>query len=178
MEERIRQLLLSEDPPTQKRVYYDHCDRLMAVIYRYIGSVVEAEEVLQDVFLIIFEKIDQFDPEKGAFAAWSHRIAINSALMFLRKKKNMVFTQEDLAGFRLAEKLITHPDQMEQADLDYYINKLPDKSAVVFRLKAIEGYKHQEIAEMLGIKMDASRAIYSRAREKLKKYLSHLKPLA
>jgi len=178
VEKETLQLLRSEDSPTQKRVYYEHCDRLMGVVYRYLKSVADAEEVLQDVFLTIFEKIDRFDPEKGSFLAWTHRIAVNSALMFLRKKRHMVFTYDDLTLLPATDKLITQPHQMEETDMDYYIDKLPKKSAVVFRLKAVEGYNHQEIADMLCIQSDASRAIYSRARKTLRRYLSNLNPLA
>ncbi len=172
MENKTLQLLRTEDPPTQKKVYYEHCDRLMGVVYRYLGSVADAEEVLQYVFLTIFTKIDDFDPEKGAFTSWTHRIAVNSALMFLRKKKRMVFAYEDLAALPATDYTVVPPHQMEQTDIDYYLARLPDKTAVVFRLKAVEGYNHQEIAEMLCIRSDASRAIYSRARKKLRKYLN------
>jgi len=178
VEKQTLQLLLSEDAATQKRVYYEHCDRLMGVVYQYLRSVADAEEVLQDVFLTIFEKIDRFDPAKGSFLAWTHRIAVNCALMFLRKNKNMVFTQDDLTTLPATEKLITQPDQMEQSDMDYYIDQLPEKSAVVFRLKAVEGYNHREIADMLCIESTASRAIYSRARKTLKTYLRNFSLLA
>jgi len=90
----------------------------------------------------------------------------------------MVFTQDDLTSLPATEKLVTPPYQMEQSDMEYYIDQLPDKSAVVFRLKAVEGYNHREIAKMLCIKSDASRAIYSRARKKLRQYLSSVKILA
>ena len=173
MEENTLQLLLSEDPNTQKQIYYEHCDRLMEVIYHYLGSVADAEEVLQDAFLKIFEKIALFDPQKGSFSAWTHRISVNCALMFLRKKKRMIFTREDLTNLPISNHLITQPDQMEQLDMDHYLDKLPKKSAIVFRLKAVEGYNHQEIAKMLGIKSDASRAIFSRARKKLIQYFRY-----
>ena len=175
MDIKTLRLLRAADPPTQKRVYYQHCDRLMAVIFQYLGSVADAEEVLQDIFLTIFEKIEKFDPQRGSFSAWSHRIAINKALMFLRKKKQMRFTYEDLTNLPISNHLTTSPNQMEQTDLEYYIKKLSGKSAVVFRLKAIEGYKHEEIAKLLGIRSDASRAIFSRARKQLQNYFKGLK---
>lgn len=176
MEDKTLKLLHKSDPPTQKRVYYQHCDRLMAVVYQYLGSVADAEEVLQDTFLTIFEKIDKFDPKRGTFYAWTHRIAINKSLMFLRKKKQMRFSSEDLTNPSISNHLTTSPQQMEQADLEYYISKLPNKAAVVFRLKAVEGYNHEEIAKLLGIRSDASRAIFSRARKRLQNYFSGLKP--
>ncbi|MEO1626520.1 MAG: sigma factor, partial [Bacteroidota bacterium] len=65
--------LRQQVPEAQKQLYYQHCDRLMAVIYRYTGNTADAEEVLQDSFIQIFEKIDLFDPSKGSFSAWSCR---------------------------------------------------------------------------------------------------------
>jgi len=59
------ELLLSEDAATQKQVYYEHCDRLMKVVYQYLKSVADAEEVLQDVFLTIFEKLTASIRKKG-----------------------------------------------------------------------------------------------------------------
>ena len=163
--------LQSEDPEIQKKVYYEHCDRLMGVIYGYLQSLVDAEEVLQDTFLTIFEKIHTYVPSKGSFEGWSHRIAVNKALMFLRKKKHLIFTDTDLNNIPSNDKIncITENDKNDL--VDEVIGKLPFKSAVVFRLKAIEGCSHNEIAEMLNIKTDASRAIFSRARKKLRKIL-------
>lgn len=163
--------LQSEDPEIQKKFYYEHCDRLMVVIYGYLQSVADSEEVLQDTFLTIFEKINSYVPSRGSIEGWSHRIAVNKALMFLRKQKRVVFTDADLNSIPANEPLNFKTGDVDEDPVDQIINTLSFKSAIVFRLKAIEGCSHQEIAEMLNIKTDASRAIFSRARKKLRVFL-------
>ena len=145
MEAHIFKRLIQNDAATQKVVYYQHADRLMAIVLRYVHSVPEAEDVLQDSFIQIFEKIKSFDNSKGKFESWSAKIAINYALMFLRKKKNLVFYEEDLHAQQLISKNKALYN-LESEDIANLIGELDDKYAVIFKLKAIEGYKHQEIA--------------------------------
>ena len=151
---------------TQKAVYYEHADRLMAIVLRYLGSVADAEEVIQDTFVRVFEKIDSFDSTRGSFKSWTSKIAINFALMALRKKKQIVFYEEDLHA-----ALNVVPNQaikkIEEEEVDQIIDSLDEKYAMIFKLKAIEGFSHQEIAQLLGIKKEASRTIFSRAKKQL-----------
>lgn len=170
MEAPILKRLSQNDAAAQKAVYYQHADRLMAVVLRYVPSVMEAEDVLQDSFITIFEKIRMYDKNKGSFEAWSAKIAVNYALMFLRKQKNLVFYEEDLH----AQHLKTNNEaehKLEREDVEKLLQVLDEKYAIIFKLKAIEGYKHQDIAEMLGIRKEASRTIFSRARKQLKLFL-------
>lgn len=175
MEAPILKRLSQNDSATQKAVYYQHADRLMAIILRYVPSIMEAEDVLQDSFITIFDKVKMYDKDKGSFEAWSAKIAINYALMFLRKKKNLVFYEEDLH----AQQLQTTNEgvhNLEREDVEKLIQVLDEKYAIIFKLKAIEGYKHQEIAKVLGIKKEASRTIFSRARKQLKQFLKPKAP--
>ena len=170
MEAHILKRLNQNDSATQKAVYYQHADRLMALVLRYVPSVMEAEDVLQDSFVQIFEKIALYNKDKGSFKGWSAKITINYALMFLRKRKNLVFYEEDLH----AKHFNTNNDvvlKFQTEDIEKLLQNLDEKYAIIFKLKAFEGYKHQEIAELLGIQTEASRKIYSRARKKLKQIL-------
>ena len=160
-------LLSKNDAATQQQVYYQHADRLMAIVLRYVPSVVDAEEVLQDSFIRVFEKIDSFDEQKGSFKAWSSKIAVNFALMFLRKKRKLVFYEEDLHA-KILNINNEAVQKLNQEDINKQIEKLDEKYAVIFKLKAIEGYSHQEIAILLGIKKEASRTIFSRAKKQLR----------
>lgn len=167
------QLLQRQDAATQKRVYYQHCDRLMNVIHPYFESVADAEEVLQDTFLTIFDKIERFDSNKGAFTSWTHRIAINKALMHLRKKKRLRYTQQEFQ--EIVQKDRPNVGQLDQQTIEQYLTTLSEKSAIVFRLKVLEELSHKEIAEILKINPDNSRAIYSRVRKKLRQHFLNLK---
>ena len=151
---------------TQKAVYYNHADRLMAIVLRYLGSIADSEEVIQDTFVRVFEKIETFDASRGSFNSWTSKIAINFALMALRKKKQIVFYEEDLHA-----ALSVVPNQaiqkIEEEEVEQIIDSLDEKYAVIFKLKAIDGFSHSEISELLGIKKEASRTIFSRAKKQL-----------
>ncbi len=159
--------LIQQNASTQKRVYYAHCDRLMAIVLRYVPIVAEAEEVLQDSFVTIFDKIQSYDSDKGTFKAWSAKIAINFALMYLRKKKKMVFYEEDLHAniLKINNTALTN---LELEDVEQQIAHLDEKYRVIFKLKAMEAYSHQEIAQLLGINSASSRTIFSRAKKQLR----------
>lgn len=167
MKQQTLNKLKNSNRATQKAVYYDHCDRLMAIALRYCGSVPDAEEVIQDTFVKVFEKINDFDSARGSFEGWTAKIAINFALMALRKKKQMVFYEEDLHA-----ALSVVPNQaiqkIEEEEVEQIIDSLNEKYAVIFKLKAIEGMSHEEIAQLLNIKKEASRTIFSRAKKQLR----------
>lgn len=153
--------------PTQKAIYYRHCDRLMAIALRYLGSVADAEEVVQDTFVRVFERIADFDESRGSFEGWSAKITVNFALMAIRKKKQFVFYEEDLhAAIQAIPNEGVH--QLEAENVQTVISTLDEKYAVIFKLKAIEGYSHEEISKLLGIKKEASRTIFSRAKKQLR----------
>jgi len=175
LEAHILKRLSQNDPATQKAVYYQHADRLMAIVLRYVSSVMEAEDVLQDSFVQIFEKIKTYDKNKGNFEVWSAKIAVNYALMFLRKKRKLIFYEEDLHA-QLFKTKNTAEHQLESEDVEKMIQSLDEKYAIIFKLKAIEGYSHKEIAELLGIRKEASRTIFSRARKQLKQFLKSKEP--
>jgi len=175
LEAHILKQLSQNDPATQKAVYYQHADRLMAIVLRYVPSIMEAEDILQESFLQIFDKVKMYDDDKGSFEAWSAKIAVNYALMFLRKKKKLVFYEEDLHAQHLKTKNEAE-HKLESEDVEKLLGVLDEKYAIIFKLKAIEGYKHQDIAEILGIQKEASRTLFSRARKKLKFFLKSKEP--
>lgn len=174
MNEHTLKQLKRNEPTVQKAVYYEHADRLMTIVLRYVTSLPEAEDLLQDIFIIIFKKIETYDKNKGSFDAWSARIAINQALMFLRKKTNTIFYEEDLHSQQVTttnKALLS----LENQDIQKIIQELDEKYAIIFKLKAIEGYKHKEIAELLNIKKESSRTIFSRAKRQLRQLIKFRK---
>ena len=161
-------LLINQSRQAQNSLYFEHCDRLMHIIQRYVWTVADAEEVLQDSFLKIFEEIAQYDAGKGRFESWSARIAITHCLMFLRKKKNVAISIGDIMEaeqhFRIQD-----PTPFWQSDFEKIASQLSTKQALVFQLRAIEGYTFDEIKDLVGLKEEAnSRKIYSLARQSLR----------
>lgn len=161
--------LKRQDPRAQKELYYQHCDRLMLIVRRYIKNTIDAEEVLQDAFMNIYTKIDHYNPELGVFEAWSARLTINNALKFYRKKKSIQYSDRDINEVNV---YISNNglDNLEAEDVYEKINKLDEKYRTIFLLKGVEGYSHKEIGELLGIQEISSRKLYSRARKKLQEF--------
>lgn len=138
------------------------------VCLRMVGNAVEAEDVMQEAFLKALTKIDTYEG-KVSFGAWLKKIVINRSLDQLKKRKvkfeelNEKIPDEQPAHFDLSEI------QMEQ--LKKAIQQLPDGYRVVLSLYLLEGYDHEEIAQILGITNVSSRSQFLRAKLKLRQML-------
>lgn len=170
MEKKLLHKLYKRHAQTQRAVYDAHGERLMHIIVRYVIDIPYAEEVLQDTFIQIFDKIQQYDPQKGTFNNWSHKIAVNQALMKLRKINSNKFKVTDLVESR---DIINNNglDNLNYEDLLLKVETLSPKQNALIKLRLIEGYEFQEISELLGISISNSRKILSRARNILSEQL-------
>lgn len=145
-----------------KVVYERFAGKMLAVCTRYCSNRDDAEEVMLDGFMRVFEKIEQFR-EDGSFEGWIRRVMVTESLMFLRKSKQ--WRQETYI-----EDVTVEPDYewadtaLNESDLLRIVNQLPDGYRTIFNLYAIEGYSHAEIADMLGISEGTSKSQLSRAR--------------
>lgn len=145
-----------------KVVYERFAGKMLAVCTRYCSNRDDAEEVMLDGFMRVFEKIEQFR-EDGSFEGWIRRVMVTESLMFLRKSKQ--WRQETSI-----EDVTVEPDYewadtaLNESDLLRIVNQLPDGYRTIFNLYAIEGYSHAEIADMLGISEGTSKSQLSRAR--------------
>ncbi|GAB3778416.1 RNA polymerase sigma factor [Spirosoma horti] len=155
-----------------KVVYERFAGKMLAVCTRYCANKDDAEEVMLDGFMRVFEKIEQFR-EEGSFEGWIRRIMVTESLMFLRKAKQ--WRQEVPI-----DEVTVEPDYewadtaVNENDLMRLVNQLPDGYRTVFNLYAIEGYTHAEIAEMLGISEGTSKSQLSRARMMLQANLKKM----
>ncbi|WP_020598563.1 RNA polymerase sigma factor [Spirosoma panaciterrae] len=145
-----------------KVVYERYAGKMLAVCTRYCANRDDAEEVMIDGFMRVFEKIDQFR-EDGSFEGWIRRVMVTESLMFLRKNKQW---RQEVS----MDEVTVEPDYawadtaVNENDLLRMVNQLPDGYRTVFNLYAIEGYSHAEIADMLGISEGTSKSQLSRAR--------------
>jgi RNA polymerase sigma-70 factor (ECF subfamily) len=145
-----------------KVAYERFSGRMLAVCMRYCANRDDAEEVMIDGFMRVFEKISQFR-EDGSFEGWIRRIMVTESLMFLRKNKQ--WRQEIPIDDVTVEPDYAWADTaIHENDLLRMVNQLPDGYRTVFNLYAIEGYNHAEIAELLGISEGTSKSQLSRAR--------------
>ena len=150
----------------------------MTVCLRYARSSADAEDILQDAFIKVFDKMHQFKFE-GSFEGWIRRIVVNTAL----KKYSLRRYEKEVVGYEIKDKDESSVEASAYSDLTAkelmdLINMLPSGYKLIFNLYVIEGYQHDEIAEMLGIKPGTSRSQLVKARNMLQKQLLELQKIA
>jgi RNA polymerase sigma-70 factor (ECF subfamily) len=151
---------------------------MLGVCHRYARNTEDAEDILQDSFIKVFNKIKQFKSE-GSFEGWIRRIVVNTAL----KKYTLTRYSKEFSVEEMKEapgQLVEAPaySHLTEKDLLALINNLPDGYRVIFNLYVIEGYQHDEIADMLGIQPGTSRSQLVKARILLQKQLTELQKVA
>jgi len=153
-----------------EKLYRDNVDRVFALCLRMTGDGAKAEELAQDAFVRAWEKLPTFEG-KSAFSTWLHRLAVNVVLGSRRAEGiriGKVFTTDDLT---LYESPGRPHDPGHRMDLERAIARLPTGARTVFVLHDVEGYKHEEIAEMHGLAVGTCKAQLHRARRLLREAL-------
>ncbi|KPK63068.1 MAG: hypothetical protein AMS21_06910 [Gemmatimonas sp. SG8_38_2] len=161
-------LAAAGDTKAFERLYHRHVARVHSLARRMIGAEL-ADEITQDVFVRVWEKLGSFRGE-AAFGTWLHRVAIN---VILGRRKQMGIRRERFVdGDKAVGQLSSNPRGSETAiDFESAMELLPDGAQQVFVLHDVEGYKHSEIAEMMGITSGTSKSQLHRARMILRDYL-------
>ena len=157
----------------QRALFDKFAPKMLAVCQRYLRNSQEAEDVLQDGFVKVFQKIVDFKME-GSLEGWIRRIVVNTALDTIRKNKKLL---DDVQVEEVQYKVsfTDHQfDGMDLAQLMKLIDEMPDGYRIVFNMFAIEGYSHKEIADTLGVTENTSKSQYSRARAFLRTQLELL----
>jgi len=163
---RIRQ----GDPDALSAAYYRHAGPLLTLAVRLLGSGAEAQDVIQDLFVGLPEALLRYE-ENGLFRAWLRRIVIRMALMRLRaQRRRREVVLEPAIGWPARAPA----NAADNLDLARAMAQLPDDYRIVVVLKAIEGYSHEEIAGILGIRRNASEVRFHRALERLRVLLEVL----
>jgi RNA polymerase sigma-70 factor (ECF subfamily) len=163
-------LAASGDRRAFERVYRANVNRVFAICVRMSGDRSRAEELTQDVFVRVWEKLPLFRGE-SAFSTWVHRLAVNVVLN-ARKAEGRERSRRDPDGEEVLEGRGSSPHDGDRMDLEKAIATLPPGARKVFILHDVEGYKHEEIAEMLGVTAGGSKAQLHRARMLLREALS------
>ena len=149
---------------SQEQIYRLLAPKLFAVCLKYSRSYEEAQDNLQDGFLLIFDKIKQFN-NKGSFEGWAKRVLINFILQQYRKQSIFEIVSENYP-----EEVEVEVEE-ENISLDFLtriIQELPDRYRLVFNLYVLDNYEHKEIAALLEITESTSKSNLSRARKILK----------
>jgi RNA polymerase sigma-70 factor (ECF subfamily) len=162
-----------------ERLYQLHNRRVYSLCLRMVGNTAEAEDLTQEAFLQLFRKIGTFRGE-SAFSTWLHRLAVNVVLMRLRKKtgsesslEEVTEPDEETGGPR---KDFGAPDlelsgSIDRVNLKRAVDQLPAGYKAIFVLHDVQGYEHNEIAEIMGCSIGNSKSQLHKARMRLRELL-------
>ncbi len=169
-DEQIVKGCIDKNAIAQRNLYDKFARKMMGVCLRYCDSTEEAEDVVQNGFISVFENIESFKGT-GSLEGWVRKIMVNTALTNIRKNKKLKQNIElDSVEFMLPSNTYIN-DSFAAKDLLKIIQTLPVGFKTVFNLYAIEGYSHKEIGEMLNISEGTSKSQYSRAKAHLQKII-------
>ena len=155
----------------QHQIYSKFSSKMLSVCRQYIKDLHQAEDVMIIAFMKVFTNLKKFKHE-GSFEGWIRRIMINECISYIRVHKKVMFIEDENY---FEESFNTIESQFSVEDLQFLIDRLPDGYKIVFNLYCIEGFKHQEIAAMLGINEGTSKSQLSHARKMLQSNIKKLK---
>jgi len=168
-EDQLISACLKQDLQAQKALYERFASTMLFVCLRYVQNRQEAEDLMIKGFTKVFKKLAQFKSD-GSFQAWVRRIMVNECLEYLRSNKSM-YLEIDLEKADMKAGYALLPQNLEVEDLMKMIEQLPTGYRTVFNLFALEGYSHNEIAQILQISVNTSKSQLSRGRKLLQQYL-------
>ncbi len=156
----------------QKILYQSFYGKMLAVCMRYAADINEAQDILHDGYIKVFNKLKSFE-YKGSFEGWIRRIIVNNAIDYVRNKRDFVISISDDNTFNnLKDNSFDNNDEqlikMKAEIIIKLIQKLSPAYRTVFNMYVIEEYSHKEIAEELNISIGTSKSNFAKAKLKLK----------
>lgn len=170
-EKEIIQLAVDNNRSAQQQIYSRFSPKMLSVCRQYIKDMHQAEDVMITAFMKVFLNLNKFE-NKGSFEGWIRRIMVNECISFIRVDKKVKYVEDENY---FEESCNNIESQFSVEEIQFLIDCLPDGYKIVFNLYVIEGYKHQEIATMLGISEGTSKSQLSHARKMLQGQLNNLK---
>jgi RNA polymerase sigma-70 factor (ECF subfamily) len=164
-------LAIENNRKAQQSIYSRFSPKMLAVCRQYIKDLQQAEDVMLAAFMKVFTNLKTFQ-HNGSFEGWIRRIMVNECISYIRVQKKVQFIKDEIyveEGFNPVEC------EFSTADIQLLIDSLPDGCKMVFNLYAIEGFKHKEIAAMLGFNEGTSKSQLSHARKILQQRINTLK---
>lgn len=165
------------DEPAFQQIYRAHAARIHSLCRRILRNEEDAEDLTQEVFLQLFRKIDTYRGE-AAFSTWLHRLSLNIILMALRKRHLNVVPLEEEGAEDHASTVpeLGRADQsligcVDRVALERAVSELPPGYRIMYLLHDVEGYEHEEIADILGCTAGNCKSQVHKARMKLRRLL-------
>lgn len=163
-------LAVESNRQAQQKIYTQFSPKMLSVCRQYIKDIHQAEDVMITAFMKVFVNLRNFE-QKGSFEGWIRRIMVNECISFIRVQKKVKYLEDEVY---YEENFNPIESQFSVENIQFLIDGLPDGYKMVFNLYAIEGYKHQEIATMLGINEGTSKSQLSHARKMLQQQINTL----
>ncbi len=160
----------------QKNIFEQYYNYVFVICLRYLKNKLDAEDLSQDVFYNLFKNINKFDEKKHkSLKPWIQTIAVNTSLNYIKKKRAELFeNQDEEYNYQTISTINDTEPEFTNQELRKAIDELSEGKRIIFNLFAIDGYKHNEIAEKLGITSGTSRSQYKKAKETLKIILTKM----
>lgn len=172
LQEQLIEKCIQNDSRAQMQLYDLYCKAMFNTAYNFVKDDAIAQDVMQEAFIKAFKKIDTFTGE-ASFGAWLKRIVINQSLDWLKKKKMATVELNEEVAYLPNDESLEVDSEISLAVIYKCIEDLPHKCKSVVKLYLLEGYDHQEVAQILEISEVASRSQLSRGKSKLKELLIH-----
>jgi len=155
----------------QQKVYSKYAPKMLSICRQYIKDLHQAEDIMITAFMKVFTNLKNFE-HKGSFEGWIRRIMVNECISYIRVQKKVSFLEDE---FYVEDTFNNIESHFSVEDIQILIDSLPDGYKMVFNLYAIEGFKHAEIAKMLGINEGTSKSQLSHARKMLQEQINKQK---
>jgi len=170
-EKTIIKMAIDQNRFAQQQIYSSYSSKMLSVCRQYIKDLHLAEDVMITAFMKVFTHLKNFE-HKGSFEGWIRRIMINECISFIRVKKQVKFIEDETF---FEERYNDIEGKFSMDHIQFLIDGLPDGYRMVFNLYVIEGYKHQEIGELLGISEGTSKSQLMHARRMLQTQITKLR---
>jgi len=163
----------SGDGTAFESLYQQHAPRLYNLAYRMAGTATDADDLLQDIFLLAYRKVGSFRGE-SSLGTWLYRLAMNHCLDVLRSRQSRQEQQTDSLDEDGAPAPAAAPalGAVSRIDLERAIGQLPRACRAAFLLHDVEGFGHQEVGTILGISEGTSKSQVHKARLRIRAYLT------
>ncbi len=164
-EKRLINLLKNKSESAFVELYNNYSKALFGICLRYSKEKTDAEDILQESFIRIFQNIESFN-NIGSFKGWLKKIVVNVSINYYRKKVKSIIEFTDEEKFENAVDTNVF-SELTSKEILQLVQSLPEGYRIIFNLFAIEGYKHNEIAEMLQITESTSKTQFMKAKKAL-----------
>lgn len=158
------------DKQAYQKLYHAYIGQVYGLCFRLTGERTLAEDAAQEVFIQLWRKIGNFKGD-SKFSTWLHSVTSNITISYIRKQKGWLqkmFNIEDSDAMNKTAEACAG-----SVDIEAYVQRLPERARIVFVLHAIEGYRHEDISEMMNMAVGSSKAQFHRAKQLLKEWMDN-----